>query len=154
MSQRGVIVLRAISAKSTVAALMILIAVSNVAAAPAPSQPPTIVGFWYGIGEPGDPDTFYVDAFHPDGKFNGMYAKCEKGKLINQQTQAGTWKLEDGVLTINSTVIDGKPGKFDHSYDVELLTATEFHARLQDIDFLFIERRIPKFEFPPCYLGV
>jgi hypothetical protein len=136
------------------AALLFVVMAGNGAAAPAPSGPPTLVGFWYGIGEPGEPDMFYVDAFHADGKFNAMYAKCEKGQLVNQQTQAGTWKVEDGVLTINSTVINGKPGKFDHSYTIELLTATEFHARLHDVDFLFVERRIPRFEFPPCFLGV
>ena len=74
--------------------------------------------------------------------------------LIYQQTQSGTWKVEDGVLTINSTMINGKPGKFDHAYTIEMLSATEFRARLHDPDFLFVERRIPKFEFPPCYLGV
>lgn len=120
----------------------------------APASPPSLIGFWYGIGEPGDPEVFYIDAFSADGKFNAEYRKCEKGKLIYQQTQSGTWKIADGVLTINSTEINGKPGKFDHSYDIEMLSATEFHARLHDPDFLFVERRVPKFEFPDCYLGV
>ncbi len=80
---------------------------------------PTVVGFWYGIGEPGDPEVFYIDAFSADGKFNAEYRKCEKGKLIYQQTQSGTWKVADGVLTINSTMINGKPGQFDHSYTIE-----------------------------------
>jgi hypothetical protein len=120
----------------------------------APASAPSLVGFWYGIGEPGDPEVFYIDAFSADGKFHAEYRKCEKGKLIYQQTQAGTWKIEDGVLTINSTEINGKPGKFDHSYDIVMLSATEFHARLHDPDFLFVERRVPKFEFPDCYLGV
>jgi hypothetical protein len=133
----------------------LLLAAGFAAAAPAPSGPPTLAGFWYGVGEPGDPEVFYIDAFHPDGRFNAEYRKCEKGKLVYQQTQSGTWKIEDGVLTINSTVINGKPDKFDHSYDIELLNATEFHARWQGPeDFLFVERRIPKFEFPDCYLGV
>ena len=139
---------------SAITALMFVFAAADGSAAPAPAQPPTLVGFWYGIGEPGDPEVFYIDAFHPDGKFNAEYRKCEKGKLIYQQTQAGTWKIADGILTINSTEINGKPGRFDHSYTIEMLSATEFHARLHDPDFLFEERRIPKFEFPPCYLGV
>ncbi|MND04569.1 hypothetical protein D3C83_249120 [compost metagenome] len=58
------------------------------------------------------------------------------------------------MLTINSTEINGEPGKFDHSYDIVMLSATEFHARLMDPDFLFMERRVPKFEFPDCFLGV
>jgi hypothetical protein len=139
---------------AALAALMLVFAAAQGSAAPAPSRAPTLVGFWYGIGEPGDPGVFYVDAFHADGKFNAMYGKCEAGEVVARQTQAGTWKIEDGVLTINSTVINGRPGRFDHSYTIEMLSATEFHARLHDPDFLFVERRIPKFEFPPCYLGV
>jgi hypothetical protein len=134
------------------AALMLVFAAAEGSAAPADA--PSLVGFWYGIGEPGDPDVFYIDAFSADGRFHAEYRKCEKGKLIYSQTQAGTWKIDDGVLMINSTEINGKPDKFDHSYDIELLTATEFHARLQTNDFLFEERRVPKFEFPDCYLGV
>ena len=137
-----------------VAALMVLAAAGHVSAAPAASAAPTVVGFWYGVGEPGDPEVFYIDAFSADGKFNAEYRKCEKGKLIYTQTQSGTWKVVDGVLTINSTMINGKPGNFDHSYTIELLSATEFQARLHDPDFLFVERRIPKFEFPDCYYGV
>ncbi len=136
-----------------VLAAVIVLSVAGQAAS-APAAAPTVVGFWYGMGEPGDPDVFYIDAFGPDGKFNAEYRKCEKGKLIYSQTQSGTWKVADGVLTINSTMINGKPGKFDHSYTIEMLSATEFHARLHDNDFLFVEKRIPKFEFPDCYYGV
>ena len=54
----------------------------------APASAPSLVGFWYGIGEPGDPEMFYIDAFSADGKFHAEYRKCEKGKLIYQQTQS------------------------------------------------------------------
>ena len=135
-----------------IAALMFLFAAAQGSAAPASA--PSLVGFWYGVGEPGDPEVFYIDAFSADGKFHAEYRKCEKGKLIYQQTQAGTWKVEYGVLTIKSTEINGKPGTFDHSYEIEMLSAMEFHARLMDPDFLFVERRVPKFEFPDCFLGV
>ena len=135
----------------SVVAALVMLAASGQAA---PASAPSLVGFWYGMGEPGDPEVFYIDAFGPDGKFNAEYRKCEKGKLIYSQTQSGTWSVADGVLTINSTIINGKPGKFDHSYTIEMLSATEFHARLHDPDFLFIEKRVPKFEFPDCYYGV
>ena len=144
----------ALSSRAMTIGMVLVLAASQGSAAPAPAAAPTVVGFWYGIGEPGDPEVFYIDAFSADGKFNAEYRKCEKGKLIYTQTQSGTWKVADGVLTINSTEINGKPGHFDHSYEIELLSATEFQARLLDPDFLFVERRIPKFEFPPCYLGV
>jgi hypothetical protein len=52
-----------------------------------------------------------------------------------------------------SVTIDGKPEVFDNSYTIELSAPNEFRARLHDPDFLFIEKRIEKFEFPPCYVG-
>lgn len=130
-----------------------LIVAQNSYAAPAPA--PTLVGNWYGIGEPGDPDIFYIDSYHADGTFNSEYRKCVQGKLAYQQTQSGKWTYRGGVLTMNSNVINGKPGVFDHSYKIESLTATEFQARMVDpTEFLFVQNRIPAFEFPPCYLGV
>jgi hypothetical protein len=114
----------------------------------------SFVGNWYGIGEPDDPSIFYIDSYHADGTFNSEYRKCEKGKLIYSQTQSGRWSVANGVLTMNSDTVDGKPSHFDHSYTIESLTQGEFHARYHNPDYLFVEKRIPAFEFPPCYLGV
>lgn len=112
-----------------------------------------LVGFWYGIGEPGDPAIFYIDNFHADGTYNAEYRKCEKGKLVYQQTQSGTWRLNGDVLTMSADRINGKADRFDHSYTIESVSEREVKARLHDPDFLFVETRIPAFEFPPCYLG-
>jgi hypothetical protein len=134
------------------AALAFVLLASSSLAAPAPA--PTLVGNWYGIGEPDDPDIFYIDSYASDGTFHSEYRKCEKGKLVYQQTQSGKWNYRGGVLTMNANMINGKPGVFDHSYTIEELTPTEFKARMHGpTPFLFVENRIPKFEFPPCYLG-
>ena len=122
--------------------------------APAMAQPnPAFVGFWYGIGEPDDPAIFYIDNFHADGTFNSEYRKCEKGKLVYQQTQSGKWSVQNGILTMNSDYVNGKPDIFDHFYRIESVTDREVRARLFFPDYLFVETRIPAFEFPPCYLG-
>jgi hypothetical protein len=112
-----------------------------------------LVGFWYGIGEPGDPNIFYIDSFQADGTYNAEYRKCEKGKLIYQQTQSGTWTIKGDVLSMSANRINGKPDRFDHSYTLEQVGEREIRARLHDPDFLFVETRIPAFQFPPCYLG-
>jgi hypothetical protein len=131
-------------------AALVLIALCGSAAA---ADQASLVGFWYGIGEPDDPAIFYIDAYHADGTFNSEYRKCEKGKLVYQQTQSGKWKVANGVLTMSADTVDGRPGRFDHSYTMESLTQTEFRARYHNPDYLFAETRIPAFEFPPCYLG-
>jgi hypothetical protein len=131
------------------ACLVALLLANASSAAPAAS----FVGIWYGVGEPDDPDIFYIDAYKADGTFNSEYRKCEKGKLVYQQTQSGKWSVADGVLTMHSDTINGKPERYDHFYTVESLTQNEFRVRFSMPDFLFVETRIPAFEFPPCYLG-
>jgi hypothetical protein len=113
----------------------------------------SLVGIWYGIGEPDDPSIFYIDSYHADGTYNAEFRKCEKGEVIWRQTASGKWSVKDGVLTMVSDTVNGMPERYENSYAMVSLTGTEFRARLADPDFLFVERRISKFEFPPCYIG-
>jgi hypothetical protein len=122
------------------------------AAAPA-TEEPALVGFWYGIGEPDDVSVSYIDAYHADGTYDAAFRKCEHGEAVWSQTAHGIWTLKDGVLKMISDMVDGKPAVYDHSYTIEHIDGSEFHARLHEPDFLFIEKRIDTFEFPPCYLG-
>ena len=121
-------------------------------AAPAATTSP-FVGFWYGVGEPDDPSISYIDSYRADGTFNSEFRKCERGEVVWRQTETGKWSIARGVLRMVSETIDGKKASFDNSYTIEATMADEFHARLHDPDFLFVERRIAKFEFPPCYVG-
>jgi len=121
-------------------------------AAPAPDAAP-FIGNWYGVGEPDDPSVSYIDSYHPDGTFNSEFRKCVRNEVVWRQTETGHWSVKNGVLRMISDTIDGKPERFDNSYAIELSTPNEFHARLQSNGFLFIEKRIEKFEFPPCYVG-
>ena len=111
------------------------------------------VGHWYGVGEPNDPSVSYIDSYRTDGTFYAEFRKCERGEVVWHQTETGTWTVKDGVLRMISDTIDGRPEVFDNSYTIELALGDEFRARLHEPDFLFLERRIPKFEFPPCYVG-
>ena len=112
-----------------------------------------LVGNWYGVGEPDDPSISYIDAYAADGTFHSEFRKCVRNEVVWRQTETGRWSVANGVLRMISDTIDGKPEVFDNSYTVESSTPNEFHARLHDPDFLFIEKRIDKFEFPPCYVG-
>ena len=111
------------------------------------------VGNWYGVGEPDDPSISYIDSYQADGTFHSEFRKCERGEVVWHQTETGKWSVSNGVLRMISDTIDGKPDRFDNSYTVEVASGDEFRARLQDPGFLFIERRLAKFEFPPCYVG-
>ena len=114
---------------------------------------PFFIGNWYGVGEPDDPSISYIDSYQADGTFHSEFRKCERGEVVWHQTETGKWSLANGVLRMISDTIDGKPERFENSYTVEVASGDEFRARLQAMNFLFIERRLPKFEFPPCYVG-
>lgn len=111
------------------------------------------VGNWYGVGEPDDPSISYIDSYRADGTFHSEFRKCERNEVVWHQTETGKWSVSNGVLHMISDTIDGKPERFENSYTIESVTGDEFRARLHTPDFLFIERRIAKFEFPPCYVG-
>ncbi len=119
----------------------------------APGAAPGLVGNWYGVGEPDDPSISYIDAYSSDGRFHSEFRKCEGTQVVWRQTETGKWSVANGVLHMVSDTIDGRPEVFDNSYRIELAATNEFHARLLQPDFLFVEKRIDKFEFPPCYVG-
>ena len=127
--------------------------VSGFTMAAAPGTTANFVGNWYGVGEPDDPSISYIDAYSADGTFHSEFRKCQRGEVVWHQTETGKWSISGGVLRMISDTIDGKPDRFDNSYRVELTYPNEFHARLMQPNFLFVEKRISKFEFPPCYLG-
>ena len=116
-------------------------------------SPSALVGNWYGVGEPDDPSISYIDAYAADGTFHSEFRKCLRGEVVWRQTETGKWSIANGILRMVSITIDGKPEVFDNSYTIELAAPNEFRMRLHDPDFLFIEKRIDKFEFPPCYVG-
>jgi hypothetical protein len=134
-------------------ALLWLALAPALSAAVAPVERSAFVGIWYGVGEPDDPDVFYIDDYHADGTFNSEFRKCVKGKLVYRQTTSGTWKVVTGVLMMVSDISNGAPIHFEHNYDVISLTRTEFQAQYHNPEFLFVENRIPEFKFPPCYVG-
>jgi hypothetical protein len=123
----------------------------SVAAAAAPEF--SFVGNWYGVGEPDDPSISYIDSYSADGTFHSEFRKCQGTRVIWRQTETGKWSVTNGILRMISDTIDGMPDRFDNSYQLEFAEPDEFHARLMQPDFLFVEKRIAKFEFPPCYIG-
>ena len=125
-------------------------------AAPAPpraADTSPFVGIWYGVGEPDDPSISYIDFYRADGTYHSEFRKCVGNEVVWHQTASGKWSMTNRVLRMVADTVDGKPDRFENSYTVERITQEEFHARLVPSDFLFIEKRIAKFEFPPCYVG-
>ena len=133
--------------------IRVIAAASLCFATSAPAAEFSFIGNWYGVGEPDDPSISYIDAYNADGTFHSEFRRCQRGEVVWRQTETGRWSVVNGVLRMVSSTIDGKPEVFDNSYRLEFTETNEFHARLMQPNYLFVEKRLAKFEFPPCYLG-
>lgn len=69
------------------------------AAAPALAAP-TLVGTWFGQGQPGDKQSMYLDRLTADGKIHSRFRDCRAGKPPIDSVEDGTWSLTGTTLTI------------------------------------------------------
>jgi hypothetical protein len=126
-------------------------ALLSLAASPAAAQ--SLVGFWLGRGQPGDDGVVYVTEIRADGTFISEFRRYEGCRIVEKNVESGTWAVNGNVEEMITTNVNGRPVSFGNTYTIELLTETEQRARLQKNGHLFIERRLAKFEFPPCQDG-
>jgi hypothetical protein len=119
----------------------------------APADSP-IVGIWYGKGGPNDPEIHYVDFFGPDGSFLSEYRKYDGCEVTWKQVEAGTWSLDGDVQTLVKSSVNGMPVHAKQDYVIEGTTSREIRARHIGTSYLFVERRLERFEFPFCGAGV
>ena len=80
--------------KYLAASLLVLLA------SPAYAQS-TMVGTWFGQGQPNSKESMYIDRMRPDGSWRGEYRTCIKGKS-SDQIQEGRWSLSGDTLAVGS----------------------------------------------------
>ena len=115
---------------------------------------PSLVGFWLGQGQPGLPGNIvYVTEIRADGTFSSEFRKYENCRIIETNRENGTWTLNGKVQEMITTDVNGTRVNFANTFTIERLTDTEQRARLQKNDYLFVEKRLARFEFPPCQDG-
>ena len=66
----------------------LLICLMCLAAIPA-SAAPSLVGIWFGQGQPGDKQSMYLDHFLANGELHSQFRDCRNGKHIDS-TEDGT----------------------------------------------------------------
>jgi len=130
--------------------LLTLGALVALLAAPAVAEP-TFVGIWYSAFQPDEPGVISLIEFKSDGTFYEEFRKCEDGKYVGYQTEAGTWTVMDGIERTRITMINGDPTQSEDTYTVEALTDTERRIRMED--HVFVSHRVSTFEFPECPTG-
>lgn len=121
--------------------------------APVPAAAaPSLVGTWFGQGEPHDKEQMYLDRFLPNGEIHSQFRTCVKGKP-HDAAEDGTWKVIGNILTIKVARHNGFPALREDVYRLDLVTPQRFKEVYLALDFPFDERRVADdFKMPSCEL--
>jgi hypothetical protein len=115
---------------------------------------PSLVGFWLGEGQPDVAGRIvYITEIKNDGTFRSEFRKYEGCRLAETNIETGTWTLNGDVEEMITTEVNGSPVNFGNVYTIELLNETEQRARMHKNNYLFVEKRVAGFQFPPCQGG-
>ena len=113
----------------------------------------SLVGIWYGKGQPDDPNVIFLDDFHADGTYVSEFRRYDGCKVIWDDVEKGNWTLKDKQVDMITTDINGFAVYYDTLYTLESLSATEQRTLHLETGYLFIETRVKKFTFPDCFVG-
>ncbi|HKU53872.1 MAG TPA: hypothetical protein VJP60_00795 [Rhizomicrobium sp.] len=116
------------------------------------SAAPSLVGIWFGQGQPGDKQSMYLDHFLGNGELHSQFRDCRNGKPYDS-TEDGTWSVKGDILTVNVARHDGMPAPRTDVYRLTSVTAKRFRDVYLPLNFPFDERRVDeKFVMPDCQL--
>jgi len=116
------------------------------------SAAPSLVGTFFGYGQPDSKDSMYLDHFLPNGQLHSQFRDCIKGKPIDS-TEDGNWKVTGNVLTIRIAHHNGRSMPRTDVYRLVSLTPQGFKDVYIPLNFPFDERRVEdSFTMPGCQL--
>src|ERR1700734_3292744 len=75
------------------------------AAVPA-NAAPSLVGTWFGQGQPGDQQSMYLDRLTAGGQIHSRFRDCPDGKPKDSHEE-GTWSLSGSTLIIQINFHNG-----------------------------------------------
>ena len=137
-------------------ALILTAATATVHASPAWSAA-TIVGHWYGEGwQPYlQQDAQWLDDFRADGTYAMTLRLSQDCRTIQTLSNAGTWKFEDGVLSMTIKELDGAPlaltGYIYDTYRMQTMSGEGMSFLHDQSGTLFAVRRVSAhFHLPSC----
>jgi hypothetical protein len=127
--------------------LLLLLAVPASAA----EHPATLIGHWFGQGEPNDRSEMWLAHASANGDFTVQFRTCRKGKARDIM-QKGTWWFQDGVETIQITMSGGQI-MFDETPYKMLSHDGNHQTYSMPSGFVFKSSRVDaNFRMPPCEL--
>jgi hypothetical protein len=116
------------------------------------SAAPSLVGTWFGQGQPDSKESMYLDHFLADGRMHSQFRDCIKGKAYDS-SEDGTWSVKGDLLTIKIERHNGTPAPRTDTYRLTSVTAQSFKDVYLPLNFPFDERRVDNgFTMPSCQL--
>ncbi len=112
----------------------------------------SLVGTWFGTGQPDDKGAMYLDHLLPDGRVHSQFRSCIKGKAVDS-TEDGTWVVAGDIRTVTVITHDGLfLPRIDH-YRIVSLAADRYREVYIPLNFAYDSRRVDaKFTMPSCEL--
>ena len=113
---------------------------------------PSLVGTWFGQGQPDSKESMYLDHFLANGRMHSLFRDCIKGKAYDS-SEDGTWSVKGDLLTIKIERHNGVPAPRTDTYRLVSVTAQSFKDVYLPLNFPFDERRVDDgFTMPSCQL--
>lgn len=125
---------------------------------PADAAGGSVVGDWYGLGQPHDKDMAYLDHIKPDGTYVSEFEVC-KDKKSEHHIESGAWTSSPDITRVITKVIDGRPVAFTYDYAMVSNDGKTWVYRIVAADpenpnaigYQFTAKRVgPDFRMPGC----
>jgi len=113
---------------------------------------PSLVGTWFGYGQPDSKASMYLDHFMADGRMHSQFRDCRNGKAFDSN-EDGNWSVSGNILTIRIAKHNGLPAPRTDTYRLTSVTAQRFKDVYIPLNFPFDEMRVEDgFTMPSCQL--
>ena len=142
--------------KSALVAAMTSLAAFSFGAAEAAGG--SVVGDWYGLGQPHDAEMAYLDHIKPDGTYVSEFEVC-RGKKSEHHIESGAWSSSPDITRVITRIIDGHAVAFTYDYAMVSNDGKTWIYRIvasapenpAAIGYQFTARRVsPDFRMPGC----
>jgi hypothetical protein len=139
-------------------ATALLVAVLSLTTLQAKADGPSLVGSWYGEGQPNDPGAVWLAQLSQDGTFKAFFRTCA-GQRAVVGVMDGRWKVTGTLMEIFVQGWNGEPRNYRDGYQILANNGKTLRYKFTEpgnppsssIGHIFTSSRVPdSFKIPGC----
>jgi hypothetical protein len=112
-----------------------------------------MAGTWFGTGQPNDKTEMYIDHFSADGGFRNQHRWCRQGKVAQDLSESGRWRMSGDTLTIDIATVNDRPEPRSDVYRVTSVDGRSQNYVYLANNFAYHAHKVAAdFPMPPCDL--